>query len=213
VINERFAADHVKPSEMDVLWAGGWRHFGPYFFRYSLAPNNRRICRVTPLRIELAKFALSGSQKRVLARNRDLEVVIREAFIDSKKHELFGRHRKRFKENVPNSIYDFMSKNPGSVPCPCEEICAFENGRLLAFSFLDIGTTATSAVYAAFEPEESKRSLGIFTMLCAIAHSQTLGRGYYYPGYAYQEPSMYDYKKRFSGLQYFDWTDEWKTFT
>ncbi len=210
MINERFDADHVKPSEMDVLWAGGWRHFGPLFFRYSLAPNNRRICRVTPLRIELAKFELSRSQRRVLARNQDLNVVIREASIDSEKHDLFGRHRKRFKENVPNSIYDFMSKKAASVPCPCEEICAFENGRLLAFSFLDIGTTATSAVYAAFEPEESKRSLGIFTMLCAIAHSQTLGRSYYYPGYAYQEPSMYDYKKRFSGLQIFDWTGEWR---
>jgi len=213
VINEHFISDHVKASDMDMLWSGGWRHFGSFFFRYSLAPNTRRLCHVTPLRIELANFELSRSQRRVLARNQDLDVVIREAFIDSEKHDLFGRHRTRFKENVPDSLYDFMSKKAGSVPCRCEEICAFDNGRLVAFSFLDIGAIATSAVYAAFEPEESKRSLGIFTMLCAIAHSRSLGRTYYYPGYAYREPSMYDYKKRFSGLQYFDWTAEWQSFT
>jgi arginyl-tRNA--protein-N-Asp/Glu arginylyltransferase len=210
VINEYFLADHVEPSEMDNVWAEGWRHFGPYFFRYSLAPHDGVLCHVTPLRIQLDHFNLSRSQKRILKNNADLRVVIRDAALNSDKENLFERHRLRFKENVPNSIYDFMSERPASVPCPNQEICAYQDDRLLAMSFLDIGERATSAVYAAFEPSESKRSLGIFTILCAIAHSRSLGCAYYYPGYAYREPSGYDYKKRFSGLQYFDWAGSWK---
>ena len=72
--------------------------------------------------------------------------------------------------------------------------------------FLDIGLAATSAGYAAFEPAERKRSL---TMLCAIEHSRKLGARYDYPGYAYREPSFYDYKKKFSGVEFLDWESGW----
>ncbi len=210
MINEYFLASSVSAAEMDVLWAEGWRHFGTYFFRYSVAENDGALCHVLPLRLELSTFALSRSQQRVLKKNRDVEVVIRDAVIDADKEDLFLRHRKRFKQNVPDSIHDFMSENPADIPCRNQEICVYDGKRLLAMSFLDIGADATSAVYAAFEPAESHRSLGILTMLCAIGQSQALGCRYYYPGYAYQEPSMYDYKKRFSGLEALDWESGWK---
>jgi arginyl-tRNA--protein-N-Asp/Glu arginylyltransferase len=193
MINEYFRASHVPEAEMDLLWAEGWRHFGVFFFRYSVALHDGALCHVLPLRVDLAKFLPSRSQKRVLARNDDLQVVIRDAVIDPAREALFDRHRKRFKDNVPDSLRDFLSDQ-----------------RLLAISFLDIGESATSAVYAAFEPSEHKRSLGIFTMLCAIEHSRSLGCRYYYPGYVYREPSMYDYKKRFSGAEFFDWESGWK---
>jgi arginyl-tRNA--protein-N-Asp/Glu arginylyltransferase len=213
MINEYFLAAQVSTVDMDKLWEQGWRHFGVYFFRYSMAEHDGLTCHVTPLRIELAKFSLSKSQLRVLRKNRDLQVVIRPASVDPVKEALFYRHRERFKENVPNSMYDFMSKKPASVPCRNEEICVYRGDQLLAASFLDIGDTATSAVYAAFEPSEHKRSLGILTMLRAIGHSQSLGCRYYYPGYAYRETSMYDYKKKFSGLEYLDWTAGWRKYS
>jgi arginyl-tRNA--protein-N-Asp/Glu arginylyltransferase len=209
MINEYFLAKQVRAADMDTLWEQGWRHFGVYFFRYSIVERDGMPYHVIPLRIELARFSLSQSQLRVLRRNRDLQVVIRPAAIDADKEALFYRHRERFKDNVPNSIFDFMSKRPASVPCRNEEICIYRGDQLLAASFLDIGETATSAVYAAFEPAEHKRSLGILTMLRAIQHSQSLGSRYYYPGYAYREPSMYDYKKKFGGLGYLDWTAGW----
>ncbi len=210
MINEYFVASHAGTADMDLLWAEGWRHFGVYFFRYSAAQHDGSPRHVLPLRIDLAGFTPSRSQRRVLRRNSDVRVVIRDAVIDSEKEGLFDRHRGRFKENVPNSLYDFLSEHPASVPCPNHEICVYSESRLLAFSFLDIGLTATSAVYAAFDPAENKRSLGIFTMLCAIEHSLNLGRRYYYPGYAYREPSMYDYKKRFGSLEFLDWNEGWK---
>jgi arginine-tRNA-protein transferase len=61
-----------------------------------------------------------------------------------------------------------------------------------------------------FDPEETRRSLGIFTMLVAIRHSTELGCRYYYPGYATKEPSFYDYKKRFAPLEYLEWGTGWR---
>lgn len=209
-LNQYFFSEHATPEQMDELWAQGWRHFGTYFFRYSVARHWGGRRNVMPLRVDLPRFIPSGSQKRALARNRDLQVVIRDTFIDEDKEALFYRHRERFKENIPDSLYNFLADEPARVPCRNQEISVYDGDRLIAASFLDIGRAATSAVYAMFAPEESKRSLGIFTMLEAIRHSQALGCRYYYPGYAYHEPSHYDYKKNFAGLEYLDWAHGWR---
>jgi arginine-tRNA-protein transferase len=211
-LNEYFYHWKATPEQMDELWARGWRHFGVYFFRYSVATQWGGLRSVIPLRVDLEKFAPSRSQKRVIAKNRDRRVVIRDAFIDEAKEDLFHHHRARFRENVPDSIYDFLSDDPATTPCRTCEICVYDGDRLLAVSFLDVGKTSTSAIYAMFDPRESKRSLGIFTMLEAIRYSRELNCRYYYPGYAYREPSIYDYKKNFHGLEYFDWKGVWHPF-
>jgi len=211
-INEYFLRAQATPEQMDFLWALGWRHFGNYFFRYSASHHWDGVRTVMPLRVDLAKFALSRSQKRALARNRDLRVAIRDTLIDAVKEDLFYRHRERFKENIPDSIHDFLSDEPAVEPCHNREICVYDGDELLAASFLDIGGSATSAVYAMFDPSQSKRSLGVFTMLEAIRYSREIGCKYYYPGYAYRESSFYDYKKNFAS-EYYDWREGWRPFT
>jgi leucyl-tRNA---protein transferase len=210
ILDQHFVCANFSPEHMDELWAYGWRHFGTYFFRYSMSLHWGGIHTVIPLRVDLKRFAPSRSQKRILARNRDLLVVVRDSFIDEIKEDLFYRHRERFKTNIPDSIYDFLSDSPAVIPCRNREICVYDGDRLIAVSFLDIGWTATSAVYAMFDLEESKRSLGIFTILQAIRYSTALNCRYYYLGYAYREPSIYDYKKNFNGLEYLDWQKGWR---
>jgi arginine-tRNA-protein transferase len=208
-LDQTFQCLSVSPEQMDRLWAQGWRHFGTFFFRYQIAFHRGKIHTVTPLRLDLERFTLSRSQKRVLAKNREVKVIIQDTVIDKRRVELFHIHSKRFKENVPTSLYDFLSVMPSSVPCQNQEISVYLDKKLVASSFLDIGKNSTSAVYAMFEPAESRRSLGIFTMLEAIRYSRERGCRYYYPGYAYQESSFYDYKKNFSGLEYMDWEKGW----
>lgn len=211
-LNEYFHRRSVSPAQMDFLWEQGWRHFGAMFFRYSLAIHDGDLCQVLPLRIDLRNFQPSRSHKRILAKNRDLRVIIQEARIDAIRADLFDRHKERFADNVPESLYTFFSKQPASIPCRNQEICVYDGERLIAVSYLDLGELATSGVYAMFEPTEAVRSPGIFCLLESIRYSQELGCRYYYPGYAYRENSMYDYKKRFSGLQYLDWESGWKNY-
>jgi arginyl-tRNA--protein-N-Asp/Glu arginylyltransferase len=82
--------------------------------------------------------------------------------------------------------------------------------RMVAASFLDLGMAAVSSVYGIFDPSESHRSLGIFTMLKELEYAAELGCRMYYHGYACQEPSPYDYKKRFAGLEFYDWEGNWR---
>jgi len=210
--DESFLCWSASAAQMDRFWAEGWRHFGIVFMRYPKALHGGREFTVLPLRVDLAHFHPTRSQKRVLAKNRDAQVIVRSSFVDSEKVSLFERHRLRFDENVPTSLFNFLSTIPESIPCVNLELCVYLGARLSGVTFLDVGAQATSAVYAMFDPAELKRSLGIFMMLQSIEFSLRRGYRYYYPGYAYREPFAYDYKKRFIGLEVFDWTGGWTPF-
>jgi arginine-tRNA-protein transferase len=206
---EYFLCWSAEPEVMDGLWAEGWRHFGPVFFRYRRWRHEGRSLTITPLRVDLSRFAPSRSQRRVVARNRDLRVEVQPTALDAETHEMFEAHRRRFRADVPDSLHNFLSHAPSEVPCRNETIRVYAGARLVAAHFLDIGGEANSSVYSMFDPSESRRSLGVYTILLAVELSNRLGCRHYYPGYATREPSPYDYKKNFDGLEEYDWRGGW----
>ena len=208
-INEVFETPRVTPGQLDRLLAEGWRHFGTYFFRYSLGLHESDIRLVIPLRIRLNTFSLSKSQRRVLRRNDDLQTEIRPVEITADVADLFDRHKQRFKFGVPASIYDFLSDDPAHVPGETLEVNVKLHGHLAAVSYFDVGEKAVSAIYAMFDPDLSRRGLGIFTMLKEIEFAIGSGKDFYYQGYSYEGHSFYDYKKRFRGSEEFDWRGNW----
>lgn len=207
-MNEYFFHDSVTGRQMDRLWAGGWRHFGTYFYRYALTQHAQTRYHVMPLRIRLASFKPSQSQKRILKKNKGLRVCFKPAFVNDEVELLFERHKRRFRNNVPDSIFTFVSEQPARVPCECLSLSLYLDNKLIGMSYLDIGETASSSVYQCFDPDFSGRSLGIYMVLCSVEYSLAQGKSHYYHGYAYEENSHYDYKKKFSGLEAFDWSQE-----
>ncbi len=212
-ISEQFNSLNVSANRMDELLANGWRHFGTQFFRYNFSFYNGAICRVFPLRIRLAEFSLSKNKRRILSKNQDLQIIIRPIEVTPEKESLFERHKRRFKRSIPHSIFDFLSFDPANVPCKAMEVCVYEKEKLLAVSFFDVGETSVSGIYAMFEPTETSRSLGIFTMLIEIDFAIKNNKKFYYQGYCYEESSFYDYKKRFRAVEKFDWNGNWDSFT
>lgn len=209
-INEQFFAEIVSPEQLDELLASGWRHFGTNFFRYSYAFYEYDVRCVLPLRIRLADFSLSRSQRRTLQKNADLKTVIRPIKITAEAEELFDLHKQRFKTGTPDSIYDFLSPMPDSVPCDGRELAVYDGDRLLAISYFDLGEMSISGIYSMFAPDVAYRRLGIFTMLKEIEFALNSGKKFYYQGYAYEVSSFYDYKKQFRGSEWFDWLGNWR---
>lgn len=211
--NVEFLSDDISPEGLDRLLADGWRHFGITFFRYDIARFNGGLCNVIPLRIRLKDFSLSKSQRRTLNKNRDLSTVIRPIEVTDEAETLFQRHKERFTENVPRSIFDYLwIIDPESVPCPANELCVYQDSRLVAASYFDLGKDSISSIYGMFEPTMAGRRLGIFTMLKEIEYAIETGRKFYYLGYAYEGESFYDYKKRFRATEAFDWRSDWNDF-
>ena len=209
-INQAFDADAVTPIQLDRLLEKGWRHFGTYFFRYNLGFYELDIREVIPLRIRLTDFSLSKSQRRNLRENADMRVKIGPIQITPEAEDLFDRHKRRFKNGVPASIFDFLSQEPAHIPCDANQVAVFDSDRLVAVSYFDVGQTACSGIYAMFEPELARRGLGTFTMLKEIEFAATSGKTFYYQGYTYSGNSFYDYKRRFRATECFDWRGNWR---
>ncbi len=209
IINEEFRAETLGPGNLDILLARGWRHFGKYFFRYNFGIYDDEIRRVIPLRIRLSEFKPSKSQSRVLRRNADLYVNTAPAKITDEVDALFQRHKHRFKHRPPESIYSFISEDPALDPCETLQQSIRIGDRLLAAGFFDVGDNSVSGIYTAFEPSETRRSLGIFTILKEIEYAMAHGKEFYYQGYCYSGNSFYDYKKQFYGTEAFDWNGGW----
>lgn len=212
VFDDAFICDSVPAEVMDQVWAAGWRHFGRYFFRYSTQQaRDGGLQTITPLRIDLASTTFSKSQRRVLNKNADLRTEVVPARIDGELRALFQRHKQRFTHNIPDTLENFLGPDPAHGPCECRMLRVFEETKLIAASFFDVGRQSASSVYAMFEPEHSSRSLGIFTMLLEIQHCREAGLRWLYSGYATKEPSVYDYKKQFRGTESLEWgSGEWR---
>ncbi|TLD70038.1 GNAT family N-acetyltransferase [Phragmitibacter flavus] len=206
---EEFAVEAVVATGvMDHLWQLGWRHFGAQFFRYSMNVHAGEWQHIVPVRIDLERFELSKSQRRGLRKNEDLVCEWLPASVDEELVQVFEAHKNRFHDNVPTSLHDFVSLMPGNFPCACELLRCRLGGTCVAASFCDVDELATSSVYGLFAPDHSIRSLGIFTLLKEIERAMEQGRRWHYLGYASHEAGIYDYKKRFAGLEGFDWASE-----
>lgn len=213
-LSEYFHATAVAPAQMDALWAQGWRHFGDYFFRYNRTVMDGTLQEIIALRTDLHSTQMSKSQRRIWRRNRDLQVQVRPAHISAEKIALFEQHKERFVENVPSALAGFLGDQPNGVPCPCAEVAVYDphENRLLAVSFLDVGQTAVSSIYALFDPTENQRGLGLYTMLLEMVWAKRQGKKWYYTGYTTIAPSRYDYKKAFHGLHAYDFANPWRPF-
>lgn len=212
--DDAFICDSVPAEVMDQLWETGWRHFGNLFFRYSTQMSEHGTAQtIAPLRIDVARFCPSKSQRRVLRKNEDLRWEIVPAQIDDSLRAMFQRHKQRFTHNVPDALETFLGSDPASGPCACHMLRVFAADRLIAASFFDVGQVAASSVYGIFEPEWARRSLGIFTMLLEVQHVHSVGLRWLYPGYATHEASVYDYKKQFNGTEILDWASgAWRVY-
>lgn len=209
IINEEFEAAVITPSQLDLLLADGWRHFGTHFFRYNFGVFENEVRRVIPLRVCVDDFEPSKSQRRALRRNAGLETSVQPIMVNAETHQLFERHKTRFTSGIPDTIYDFLSRDTSTSPTTTLGVSVRNAGRLVAASFFDVGETSISSIYGIFDPDETTRSLGIYTMLVEIQFARENGKTLYYHGYAYEGESYYDYKKRFGGIEHFDWAGNW----
>ncbi len=207
--NKEHHLPKVTPKNLDILLADGWRHFGTYFFRHTLNFHEEQLVIVFPFRINLKKFSYTKSQRKLIRNNKDIKVVYRPANITDEKMEMFELHKQRFVDNIPNSIYDFVSTTPATIPCETLECCLYLKDKLIAVSFFDVGFNSTSAVYAMFLPEYEKYRPGIFTLLAEIEYGMNNNKLFHYSGHAYREKSHYDYKKGFRGTEFYNWKGQW----
>ncbi len=212
-IFENAEIPRISPDGLDEKLVTGWRHFGTRFFRCNFAIHDGQICGVLPLRVPVGEFSPSKSQRRVRRRCEGFECRVIPAAVTGEYEALFERHKARFTDNVPDGLTDFVDARPAEIPNETRAVeVRTDGGCLVAVSFFDVGADAISSVYGMFDPEFSRFSLGIFTILRELEAAARMGKRFYYLGYSYTVPSPYDYKRRIAPLEAYDWNAGWKRY-
>jgi len=177
--------------------AAGYRRFGNMIFRPACESCN--AC--TPIRVPVERFRASRSQRRVVRRNRDVQVEIGQPRADADRlelHRIFHRERSarvgwKRQEITRDEYSAIFLENI----VPTLELRYRIEGRLVAIAYVDESPESLNSIYCIRHPEEARRGLGTFDILTEIDLARRMGRPYLYLGYYIARCRSMAYKAAF----------------
>ena len=186
----------ISPVTAERLLDGGYRRSGMFLYR-TRCPD---CVACEPTRIELDRFRLRPSMRRVLRRGgRDLQCRWGRPQVDDERVELFNRHRRLRGLGSGQAAADSDDYRGFLVETPLDswELAIEREGRLVGVAIVDQAADSLSAVYTYFDPDESRYSLGTFAILRQVERGRALGLRYLYLGMYVAENRHLNYKAKF----------------
>lgn len=191
----RAPLEPVTPEAFDQFLEQGDRRSGRMLYRTQCP--SCTACH--PLRVPIAGFVPSKSQRRVLRRNADVKLEVHPPSASPRKLELYNRHkleRGLSRSGEPLGANGYRAWLVESC-VRTMEVHYLVEGRLIAVSILDFGRTSVSSVYHYFDPDEEKRSIGVYSVLRELELCKKNGYVWYYLGFHVQGCSHLEYKAQY----------------
>lgn len=200
--------------ELDDYLAAGWYRQGQGLFT-TYSTISRKILMAAPwIRVDSSKYSLSKNLRRLKSKNQKaITYHIGKAVITPHREEMFRRFRTYFKgefyESLQSALFCYSSQ-PGTI-YDSYEVTFYQNGKMIGFSYFDVGNNSIASIINIYAREAMKYSLGMYSILLQIEWCEKNGKQFYYPGYAMPENPRFDYKLRIQGVDYLEQaTGEWK---
>ena len=189
-----FLAEELEPERYHDLMDRGFRRTGDLFY----APDCPTCRRCVPLRVPVATFAPSRSQRRVLRKNGDVHVTVRRPIFSPHVYELYRRYVQHQHPATPpdDSMEQFRESLYANVVDTLEVLYTIGD-QLAAVSLLDVCSRSVSAVYHFFDPMFARRSLGVFSALAEIEWTANATIPHYYLGYWVEGAPAMQYKANY----------------
>ncbi len=192
-------------AEVDALLYSELSHYG---FRRSgrniYRPHCEECHACVPIRLVADAFEPNRSQKRCIKRNSDLKFSTVESIDTDEHYSLYERYindRHSDGDMYPASrsqYRDFLTRE-WQVTQYIE--MRTPSNKLVALSVTDVLDHALSAVYTFFDPNEKKRSLGMFGILYQIQLARQHNLSYLYLGYWIRRCQKMNYKTNYQPYQ------------
>lgn len=208
-VSRGFRCDAVPGWAYQELMDAGFRRSGRVF--YQMACPGCRAC--VAIRVPVRAFRPDKGQRRIWRRNGDLNVSMGPPELTAEKADLYFRylavrHDRRMKGDR-RELEEFLYRSPTETL----EMCYREpGGRLLGVGICDRTPRALSTVYFYFEPDSSRRGLGIFSSLVEIRIARSLGLTHYYLGYWVGACPKMAYKAGFHPCELLGTDGVWRPF-
>lgn len=174
----------VSPTQHETLLTRGWRRFGHEWFR----PVCPACTACQSLRLPLATFTPSRSQRRTLRQNAAIEVMVQEPTLTQAHLRLYNAyhadmHQRRGWPKHPIDAQGYVEQYLGGPWEFAREFLYYAQGRLVGVGLADVTPQALSSVYFFHEPAWRPQAPGVFSVLQQVAYAQRLGLRYQYLGY------------------------------
>lgn len=201
-----------NPIELnDMLSQSGFRRSQNIAYRPACDGCNACVS----VRIVAAEFKPTGTFRRVLQRNEDVQATMRPPHATSEQFSLLrgylsARHSdggmadmtaldyQSMVEDttIRTSLVEYRIPGPDGVP-PGRH----NGGQLIGAALTDMLSDGLSMVYSFYEPDEPGRSLGTYMILDHIRRALAIGLPYVYLGYWVDGSQKMAYKSRFKPLE------------
>ncbi|HVZ70798.1 MAG TPA: arginyltransferase [Polyangia bacterium] len=188
----------VEPAELEAMLARGWRRFGLSYFRPACAACHECV----PLRVPVATFAPSRSQRRAAKACADLRVEVGPVQLDDARLALYAkwhadREDARGWDAMPLDAKTYTEEFALPI-AGAREVTYWDDDRLVAVGLCDETPGAWSAIYFFYDPAEARRSLGAFHIQTLVALARSRGQSHVYLGYRIERCPSMAYKAKFT---------------
>ncbi|WP_431305199.1 arginyltransferase [Sediminicoccus sp. BL-A-41-H5] len=177
----------------DRLSRAGFRR--SHNIAYSPVCPGCRAC--VPIRVRAADFMPNRTQRKIIARNADLEVRPVPARATAEQFALFQHYQQTRHPGGDMAAMGFYDYRAMVEDTPITTgLVEFRDGtgRLLGACLTDWLSDGLSAVYSFFAPEEDRRSLGAYAVMWLLGEAVRGGQPYVYLGYWVAESRKMAYK-------------------
>jgi arginine-tRNA-protein transferase len=188
----------------DVLTHAGFRRSQNIAYRPSCDGCDACIS----ARVPVERFTFNRRWRKIMTRNADLTRSLRPAEASEEQFILLRRYL-----NSRHADGGMADMSFGDYAAMVEETAVRthiveyrhsgdgKRGALAAAALVDVLGDGLSMVYSYFDPEETRRSLGVYTILDHIQQARAAGFGYLYLGYWIPGSEKMDYKAAFRPLE------------
>jgi arginine-tRNA-protein transferase len=177
----------------------GFRRSGAFTYRPYC--DHCRSC--VPVRVPVAEFVPSRTQRRALRDHGKLTAVRRELTYDAEHYALYWRYQRHrhpgggMDQDSREQYQHFLLHSNVST-----DLFEFrQDGALRMVSLVDQLVDGLSSVYTFYEPHVTGASYGTYNILWQIERCRRLGLGYLYLGYWIAESRKMAYKATFRPLE------------
>lgn len=192
---------NASTKECEDYILRGWRRFGAMYFR----PICQGCFGCQSLKIDVENFTFSKSQRRILRKNSDIDIVVRRPSITTDHLMLFEKYHKfkhatRDWDKHNTSISNYHSSFVHEHGDFGYEILYFDDKKLIAVDLIDLLESGISSLYCYYDPDYNHLSLGHYTLLRQIMLAKELKLPWIYLGYYVKESQSLSYKATYEPL-------------
>ena len=197
-----------NPFLFDELSISGFRRIENWMYR----PSCQNCSECKSYRINIKKFLLTKSLKRIRKNNTEVKVLLKKNIKTKKYYNLFSSYQNNRHTGSSMSFMTFEDFKSMIETSPINtQLYEFRNNKnkLIGLMLFDYQKDGLSAVYSFYDIELKKNGLGNYMILELIELGKKLNLKYIYLGYYIKNAERMNYKLKFKEGELFSdgkWT-------